>query len=186
MMEAVVVGLGNPGRRYARTRHNVGYMVVEHLRATLGGSWRHAYKGRFCSVRIAERELGLLAPETYVNLAGQAVAAAARRARLAPADVIVIYDDIELAFDRVRVRAGGGLKGHNGLRSIATSLGSADFTRVCCGVGRPRPDDRRSIADFVLAPFYDDEDAAGMVERAAAAVEAIATLGLDEALRLFP
>jgi peptidyl-tRNA hydrolase, PTH1 family len=185
-VDALVVGLGNPGRRYASTRHNVGYMVVEHLRAQHGGAWRDKYQSRFCTVRVADREAGLLAPETYVNLAGQAVAAAARAARLAPADVIVVYDDIELAFDRVRVRAGGGLKGHNGLRSIATSLGSPEFIRVRCGVGRPRPGDPRAIADYVLAPFYEDEDAAGMVTVAAEAVEAILTRGLDEALRLYP
>ena len=99
--------------------------------------------------------------------------------------MIVVYDDIELDFDKVRAKAGGGLKGHNGLRSMAESLGSPDFLRVRCGVGRPRRGDPRSVADYVLGAFYEDEDPADLIERAADCAEAILADGIDEAERRF-
>jgi PTH1 family peptidyl-tRNA hydrolase len=116
-----------------------------------------------------------------MNLSGRSVAAAARFYKLAPADVIVVYDDIELPFDRVRARAGGGLKGHNGLRSMAEALGTPDFLRVRCGVGRPRKGDQRSVADYVLGGFHDDEDPSRLIERAADCVEAIVRDGIEHA-----
>ncbi len=120
-----------------------------------------------------------------MNLSGRSVSAAARFYKLEPQDVIVVYDDIELEFDKVRAKAGGGLKGHNGLRSMAESLGSPDFLRVRCGVGRPRRGDPRSVADYVLGAFYEDEDPADLIERAADCVETILADGIDEAERRF-
>ena len=120
-----------------------------------------------------------------MNLSGRSVSSAARFYKLTPAEVIVVYDDIELPFDRVRAKAGGGLKGHNGLRSMADSLGTPDFLRVRCGVGRPRRGDPRSIADFVLGAFYEDEDPADLIERAAACAEAIVLDGIAEAERRY-
>ena len=182
-LDALIVGLGNPGRLYARTRHNIGFMVVDRIAERAGASWRGKYDGRFTETAIGDARVALLEPETFMNLSGRSVAAAARFYKLEPQDVIVVYDDIELEFDRVRAKAGGGLKGHNGLRSMAASLGTPDFLRVRCGVGRPRRGDPRSVADYVLGAFYDDEDPADLIEQACDCAEAILADGIDEAER---
>ncbi len=121
-----------------------------------------------------------------MNLSGPPVAAAIRFFKLEATEVIVVYDDIELDFDRVRARVGGGLKGHNGLRSLNDALATPDFLRVRCGVGRPRRGDQRSVADFVLGAFYDEEDPTDMIERACDCVETIIRDGIAEAERLYP
>ena len=184
-LDALIVGLGNPGRQYAKTRHNIGFMVVDRLAERSGASFRGKYDGRFTETTIGDARVALLEPETFMNLSGRSVSGAARFYKLEPQDVIVVYDDIELEFDRVRAKAGGGLKGHNGLRSLAESLGTPDFVRVRCGVGRPRRGDPRSVADYVLGAFYDDEDPAGLIERACDCVETILADGIDEAERRF-
>ena len=184
-LDALIVGLGNPGRQYARTRHNIGFMVVDRIAERSGASWRGKYDGRFTETKLGDARVALLEPETFMNLSGRSVSAAARFYKLEPQDVIVVYDDIELEFDKVRAKAGGGLKGHNGLRSMAESLGSPDFLRVRCGVGRPRRGDPRSVADYVLGAFYEDEDPADLIERAADCAEAILADGIDEAERRF-
>jgi PTH1 family peptidyl-tRNA hydrolase len=184
-LDALIVGLGNPGRQYAKTRHNIGFMVVDRIAERSGASWRGKYDGRFTETKLGDARVALLEPETFMNLSGRSVSAAARFYKLEPQDVIVVYDDIELEFDKVRAKAGGGLKGHNGLRSMAESLGSPDFLRVRCGVGRPRRGDPRSVADYVLGAFYEDEDPADLIERAADCAEAILADGIDEAERRF-
>lgn len=184
-LDALVVGLGNPGSRYARTRHNIGFMVLDELASRTGAQFRSKYNGRFAEASLVDARIALLGPETYMNLSGRPVADAARFYKVPATDIVVVYDDVELAFDRVRVRAGGGLKGHNGLRSLAETLGTPDFARVRCGVGRPRRGDPRGIADFVLAPFEDDEDPGPMILRAADGVEAILRDGAEAAEREF-
>ncbi len=184
-LDALIVGLGNPGRQYARTRHNIGFMVVDRIAERTGASWRGKYDGRFTETKLGDARVALLEPETFMNLSGRSVSVATRFYKLEPQDVIVVYDDIELEFDKVRAKAGGGLKGHNGLRSMAESLGSPDFLRVRCGVGRPRRGDPRSVADYVLGAFYEDEDPADLIERAADCAEAILADGIDEAERRF-
>ena len=184
-LDALIVGLGNPGRQYADTRHNIGFKVVDRLAERAGTDFRRKYDGRFCETRIGEARVALLEPETFMNLSGRSVRTAARFYKLAPDEVIVVYDDIELPFDRVRAKAGGGLKGHNGLRSMADSLGTPDFLRVRCGVGRPRRGHPRSIADYVLGAFYEDEDPADLIERAADCAEAIVVDGIGEAERRY-
>jgi PTH1 family peptidyl-tRNA hydrolase len=185
-LDALIVGLGNPGRQYAETRHNIGFKVVDRLAERAGASFRHKYDGRFTEAAIADARVALLEPETFMNLSGRSVRSAARFYKVAPEDVIVVYDDIELPFDRVRAKAGGGLKGHNGLRSMAEALGTPEFIRVRCGVGRPRRGDPRSIADFVLGGFYEDEDPAALIERAADCTETIVLDGIAEAERRYP
>jgi PTH1 family peptidyl-tRNA hydrolase len=182
-LDALIVGLGNPGRQYAKTRHNIGFAVVDRLAERAGAGFRAKYDGRFSETTIGDARIALLEPETFMNLSGRSVNAAARFYKLEPQDVIVVYDEIELPFDKVRAKAGGGLKGHNGLRSLADSLGTPDFVRVRCGVGRPRRGDPRSVADYVLGAFYEDEDPTDMVERAADCVELILAEGIDEAER---
>ncbi len=184
-LDLLVVGLGNPGSRYARTRHNVGWMVADLLVDRLGLRWGAKYDGRFVPARLDDVRLALLAPETYMNDSGRSIRKAAAFHKLAPEQVLVVYDDAELAFGRVQARAGGGLKGHNGLRSTAQHLGTSDFGRVRCGVGRPERGDRRPLADWLLSPFEDHEDPAPLVARAADCVEAVARDGIETAAGAF-
>ena len=179
--DGLVVGLGNPGPQYARTRHNAGFMVVDRLAERAGASFRKKYNGRFTEATLADSRIALLEPQTFMNLSGRSAAAAARFYKLPASLVIVVFDESELAFGRVRARSGGGLKGHNGLRSMAEALGTADFLRVRCGVGRPGHGDRRDVADYVLAPFAPEEDPTHLIDLAADCVEEILRNGIDAA-----
>ena len=184
-LELLVAGLGNPGPRHERDRHNVGWMVVDELGRRHAASFRSKFNGRIADVRIEDHRLALLEPETYMNDSGRSIAAAARFYKVEPADVLVVHDDVDLEFGRLQARAGGGLGGHNGLRSIAQVLGTPDFVRMRVGVGRPGRGDPRDVADFVLSPFEAHEDRDGIVVRAADAVEVVVAEGLEEAQRRF-
>ena len=184
-LELLVAGLGNPGPRHERDRHNVGWMVVDELGRRHAASFRSKFNGRIEDVRIEDHRLALLEPETFMNDSGRAIAAAARFYKVEPADVLVVHDDVDLEFGRLQARAGGGLAGHNGLRSIAQVLGTPDFVRMRVGVGRPGRGDPRDVADFVLSPFEVHEDRDGIVARAADAVEVVVAEGLEEAQRRF-
>ena len=184
-IDLLVVGLGNPGREYARTRHNVGWMVVDELARRHGGSWRGKFSGRVADVRLAEQRLALLKPETYMNESGRSVGAAVRFYKLDPEAVLVVHDDVDLEPGRLLARAGGGLAGHNGLRSLAQHLASPEFLRLRIGVGRPERGDRRPGADYVLSPFEPDEDVDAIVARSADAVETLARDGLEAAQQRF-
>jgi peptidyl-tRNA hydrolase, PTH1 family len=179
------VGLGNPGREHERDRHNVGWMVVDELARRHDGSFRSKFSGKLAEVRLDGLRLALLKPETYMNLSGSSLAAAARFYKLPTEEVVVVHDDVDLDHDRLQVRLGGGLAGHNGLRSARQALGSTEFLRVRVGVGRPGRGDHRPVADYVLSPFEPDQDAEALVARAADAVETLARDGLDEAQRRF-
>jgi PTH1 family peptidyl-tRNA hydrolase len=184
-LDLLVAGLGNPGRDYARTRHNVGWMVLDELARRQGGSWRSKFSGQLSEIRLDGGRLALVKPETYMNESGRSIAAAAKFFK-APVDaVLVVHDDVDLEEGRLQVRLGGGLAGHNGLRSIASSLGSQDFLRIRIGVGRPGHGDRRSVADYILAPFDPGADVDALVARAADAVESIMRDGLDAAQQRF-
>jgi PTH1 family peptidyl-tRNA hydrolase len=184
-LDLLVVGLGNPGREHARDRHNVGWMVVDELARRHDGSFRSKFSGRLAELRVGEARIALLEPETYMNDSGRSLAAAARFFKVPVADVLVVHDDVDLDHGRLQARAGGGLAGHNGLRSIAAALGSQEFLRLRVGVGRPGRGDRRGVADYVLAPFEDGDDVDELVSRSADAVETLVASGLDEAQRRF-
>ena len=184
-LDLLVAGLGNPGREYARHRHNVGWMVIDELARRHGGSFRSKFSGQLAEVRAGEARLGLLKPETYMNESGRSVAAAARFFKARPESLLVAHDDVDLEPGRLQVRLGGGLAGHNGLRSIAQHLGSQDFLRLRVGVGSPRRGERRPVADFVLSPFEDDVDVDELVARAADAAETVVTEGLEAAQQRF-
>ena len=181
----LVAGLGNPGREYARTRHNAGFMVVDELARRHGGSFRSKFSGQLTEVRIGGARVALLKPETYMNESGVSVGAAARFFKLEPAEVLVVHDEGDFDLGRLQARLGGGLAGHNGLRSIAKPLGTQDFLRLRIGVGRPGRGDPRGLADYVLADFEPHEDAEGIVARAADAVETLVAEGLGAAQRTF-
>jgi peptidyl-tRNA hydrolase, PTH1 family len=184
-LDLLVAGLGNPGRDYERTRHNAGWLVLDELARRHGGSWRSKFSGSLAEVRLGDLRLALLKPETYMNDSGRSVAAAVRFFKVEPEQVLVAHDDVDLEAGRLQARAGGGLAGHNGLRSLAQHLGSRDFLRLRIGVGRPGRGDPRPVADWVLSPFAPDEDAEALIARAADAVETIATDGLEAAQQRF-
>jgi peptidyl-tRNA hydrolase, PTH1 family len=184
-LDLLVVGLGNPGRQYEQTRHNVGWMVVDELARRHGGSFRSKFSGQLSELRLGELKIALLKPETFMNDSGRSLAAAARFFKVDPEDVLILHDDVDLEEGRLQARQGGGLAGHNGLRSIAQALGSQQFERLRIGVGRPGRGDRRSVADFVLAPFEADTDVDELVRRSADAVETMAADGLEEAQRRY-
>ena len=184
-LDLLVAGLGNPGRQHERDRHNVGWMVVDELARRRGVSFKSKFNGRLGETRLDDHRLALLKPETFMNESGRSISAAARFFKVPVDRLLVIHDDVDLEFGRLQARAGGGLAGHNGLRSIAQMLGGPDFLRLRVGVGRPGRGDRRDVADFVLAPFEPHEDRDAIVERAADAVEVLMREGLEEAQRRF-
>jgi PTH1 family peptidyl-tRNA hydrolase len=169
--------LGNPGREYARNRHNAGYLVLDELARRHGGAWRSKFSGQVAEIRVGDAKLVLLKPETYMNESGRSVGAAAQFFKADPADVLVVHDEGDFDLGRLEVKFGGGLAGHNGLRSIAQHLKTQDFRRLRIGVGRPERGDSRTLADYVLADFEPHDEADELVARAADAVEAVAAEG---------
>lgn len=184
-LDLLVAGLGNPGRDHARDRHNAGWMVVEELARRHGGSFRSKFSGRLAELRIGDARVALLEPETYMNESGRPISSATRFFKVPPGDLVVVHDDVDLELGRLQARLGGGLAGHNGLRSIAQALGTQEFLRLRIGVGRPGRGDPRPVADYVLSPFEPEDDAEGIVARAADAVESLLGQGLAATQRDF-
>jgi PTH1 family peptidyl-tRNA hydrolase len=184
-LDLLVAGLGNPGRGYASTRHNVGFMVCDELARRHGGSFRSKFSGELAEPRLDGARVALLKPQTYMNESGRSVGAAVRFFKLEPEGLLVVHDEADLEPGRLQVRAGGGLAGHNGLRSVAQHLRTQEFLRLRVGVGRPERGDPRPVADFVLSPFAPEMDVDGLVARAADAVETVVRDGLEEAQRRF-
>jgi PTH1 family peptidyl-tRNA hydrolase len=184
-LDLLVAGLGNPGRDYERTRHSVGFMVCDELARRHGASWRAKFSADLGEVRLDDRRLALVKPQTYMNESGRAVAAAFRFFKVAPESLLVVHDEVDLEPGRLQARAGGGLAGHNGLRSIAQHLKTQEFLRLRIGVGRPERGDPRPVADYVLSPFGEDFDVDALVGRAADAAEMIARDGLEATQRVY-
>jgi len=182
----IIVGLGNPGRTYERTRHNAGFMAIDELarglRFDLSREKYHACIGRG---RIGDVEVLLAKPQTYMNESGSSVGAILRYTRVKHPDLVVVHDELDLPLGVVRVKAGGGHGGHNGLRSIAEHIGTPEFIRVRIGVGRPAAG--LDAADYVLSAFTADERkiAAEAFERAAEAVRVIVLEGPARAMNRF-
>jgi len=184
-LDLLVVGLGNPGRRHERDRHNAGFMVVDELARRHGTSFKGKFSGHLAELRIGDRRLALLKPDTYMNESGRSVQPATAFYKTPFESLLVVHDEVDLDVGRLQARLGGGLAGHNGLRSIAGRLGSPEFLRLRVGVGRPGRGDPRDVADFVLAPFAPEEDAEALIGRAADAVVSLLDVGLDETQRRF-
>ena len=179
----LVVGLGNPGERYAQTRHNIGARVAERLTERLGSRLR---KVRFIAVEAAEANLGgervyLARPQTFMNVSGPPVASFAKRRKVEVDNVIVCHDEIDLAFGALKVKRGGSTAGHNGLKSMQQAFRSPDFLRVRLGVGRPPG--RKDAADHVLDTFTKAErdEVELLIEEGADAVETLIREGLSSA-----
>jgi PTH1 family peptidyl-tRNA hydrolase len=183
----LVVGLGNPGPRYAGTRHNIGQVVVDAL------ARGERFKAARSQAQVLETRLGhgpggapgprvvLAKPSTYMNVSGGPVAGLVRYFGVEPGHVVVVHDDLDLDLGRLKLKLGGGEGGHNGLRAISTSLGTKDYVRVRCGIGRPPG--RQDPADYVLQGFARKEqpEVELLVVDAADAVEAVVTEGLEAA-----
>jgi PTH1 family peptidyl-tRNA hydrolase len=150
----LLVGLGNPGPKYERTRHNIGFRVAEEAARKLGATLSH--EGRWNALVGKARDVAVLLPQTFMNGSGEAVQAAARFWKIEPQDVAVVHDEIDLELGRLQVKLGGGDAGHNGLRSIRQHLGTGDTIRVRFGVSRPPP--QWEGADWVLGKFSSDEE----------------------------
>lgn len=182
-MTWLVAGLGNPGDRYANTRHNAGRMVVDELARRAGARLK---KARFLPATLAEVRIGgdrvlLVASTRFMNESGTSYAGAARKNEVDPSHVIAVHDEIEIAAGELRLKLGGGSGGHNGLRSLTQALRSPDYLRVRVGVGRPPG--RQEAADFVLQPIgrSQEADVTVWIDRAADAVECLITDGLGPA-----
>jgi len=150
-----VVFLGNPGREHERTRHNLGFMLADRWLGPEFPSWQQKFKGQWATLVRDGRKVWLLKPLTFMNLAGESVRAASDFFKLVPEAWLAVHDDIELPFGEVRFQTGGGLGGHNGLRSLRQHLGTDRFHRLRIGVGRPVHGD---VAAFVLGRFTPDEE----------------------------
>lgn len=181
----LVVGLGNPGKRYACTRHNIGLRAVEEVVNRLGGSWRGRWHGRVCETRDGDERIALLAPETFMNESGRSVSPAMRFYKLPPERLVVVHDELDLPLGDIRAKSGGGLAGHNGLRSVVQAIGTQDFLRVRIGIGRPERGDPRPVADWVLQPFAPETDDEELVQRGADCTLAVVRDGIDAAMREF-
>ncbi|MGM9669413.1 MAG: aminoacyl-tRNA hydrolase [Faecousia sp.] len=179
----LIVGLGNPGAEYEKSRHNCGFRAIDILARKLGCRIdKGKFQGLYTQVRHGDKKLLLLKPQTYMNLSGRSVLALSAFYRIPPQRIIVLFDDISLELGRLRVRANGSAGGHNGIKSIIGELGSQDFPRVKIGVGaKPHPD--YDLADWVLSTFSSQEEAllSPALERAADAALCIMEKGTGEA-----
>ena len=184
-LDLLVAGLGNPGREHERDRHNVGFMVCDELARRHGASFRSKFSGELAEVRVDGARVALLKPLTYMNESGRSVGPAVRFFKVEPEGLLVVHDDVDLEPGRLQARLGGGLAGHNGLRSIADALGTREFLRLRVGVGRPERGDPRPVADFVLSRFSPDVDVADVVARAADAAETLVGAGVEETQQRF-
>ncbi|MFD3506002.1 aminoacyl-tRNA hydrolase [Nocardia sp. NPDC058666] len=180
---ALVVGLGNPGPEYERTRHNVGFLVADVLAQRVGGRFAvHKKSGAdLLQARLDGRQILIAKPRTYMNLSGRPVAALAKFFSVPVDQVIVVHDELDLPFGTLRLKQGGGEGGHNGLRSISQALTTKEYLRTRIGIGRPPG--RQDPADYVLKPFSGPErkEVPVIVEQAADAVELLLKVGLEAA-----
>jgi PTH1 family peptidyl-tRNA hydrolase len=182
----LVVGLGNPGPRYAGNRHNVGFLVVDELAARVGGKFKtHKGGAEVLECRLAGRRVALAKPRSFMNVSGGPVVATARFYKVPPDNIVVVHDELDLPYPTIRLKLGGGENGHNGLRSISKSLSTRDYLRVRFGIGRPPG--RMDPADFVLRDFSATErkELALSVDHCADATEALVGKGLEAAQNLF-
>lgn len=177
--------LGNHGREYSGNRHNVAWLFLESLPFYPSLQWKRGFKGRWAQRETPLGRTWFIVPETYMNLSGDSVAEIARFYKVEPGEVLVAHDELELGFGFFGFKKGGGLGGHNGLRSMKERLGTADFMRLRFGIGRPSHDD---VAGYVLSDFTPGEGeklACSVFPRAATALELCAERGFDEALAAY-
>lgn len=181
----MIVGLGNPGRRYADTRHNIGWMVIDELARRLpGGTERKRFDAVLAEIGIPDGRIVLLKPQTYMNLSGNAVAPAAHWYRVPPARILIVYDELDLPFGQLRLRASGSSGGHKGLASVIERMGTDRIPRLRIGIGRP---ERGSSVSYVLSRFRPEEArlVPGIIETAADAALAWQRDGIEAAMNRY-
>lgn len=165
-----LIGLGNPDLRYARTRHNIGFQVIDALAAAYGGQWQRKRAEEVARIEIKEESVLLIKPQTYMNNSGDVVPFL-RKEQIKPAETLVIHDELELPFGKLATKVGGSAKGHNGLKSIIQAWGSAEFARLRIGIGRPAH--KEDVAHYVLEPFEDQAEVQRMIDEALICIEAM-------------
>ncbi len=182
----LIAGLGNPGSKYEATRHNAGFMALDHFAASAGCALPKSkkYEGRYCRQRLYGQQVVLVKPDTYMNLSGRCVAAMIRFFKIPLNNILILHDDLDLPFGKIKVVAAGGAGGHNGIRSIIQHCGVRDFARVKIGIGRPpRESEGRGIPVecYVLAQFSREEAASldPVFETTDQAIELFLTMGID-------
>jgi PTH1 family peptidyl-tRNA hydrolase len=181
----LIVGLGNPERQYERNRHNVGFRVADEIARVAGFKWGRKFDGELAQGSLNTEKVGILKPLTFMNLSGDAVAAAAGFYKVTVEEIVVVHDELDLEFGRLQVKRGGGTAGHNGLRSIAERLGSSNFSRVRIGVGKPPGG--RDGAGWVLGDFSPEEERAleDLVPKAAEAARVAVLEGAQVSMNKF-
>jgi PTH1 family peptidyl-tRNA hydrolase len=182
----LIAGLGNPGPKYQATRHNLGFRVIDELARQCGvpaSAFKDRFQGELAPARLGDHDLLLLRPQTFMNESGRSVQAACTFYKIKPSELIVAHDELDLPFADVRLKQGGGDGGNRGIRSVTAALGP-DYVRIRLGIGRPPPDFRGDVADFVLQAFPSAELATvdQMVSRATEAVSLVTSLGLEKAM----
>ncbi len=189
----IIAGLGNPGKKYEHTRHNAGFMIIDELyRRWSAGSPSEKFssivaEACYTATDGTRHNLFLVKPQTFMNLSGDAVRAIAEFYKITKENILIVHDEVDLPFERIRIKFGGGDGGHNGLRSLGQQLGGQNFYRLRFGVGRPPPEHQIDLADWVLARFSATESAKlpEMIAQSCAAVETLLTSGFEVAQRQF-
>lgn len=151
----LVVGLGNPGKQYAMTKHNIGFMVIDAITDNVPHTpWKEEQNAEVCSITVDGEKVLLVKPQTFMNASGESVGPLMRYYKISPSDVYCIYDDMDLPVGKLRIRPNGSSGGHNGIKSLISHMGTEDFPRFRVGIGRPLP--QWSVIDHVLSPFSDE------------------------------
>lgn len=180
----LIVGLGNPGKAYEDTRHNIGFMLVDRVAEACGIKFKASGRAHWGEGLVAGKKAVLIKPQTFMNLCGEAVAEFSRACSVEPASIIAAYDDCDLPFGRIRLRKGGGSGGHRGISSIINHLGTTEFPRVRLGVGRPQDG---NIVDYVLNPFTPEESLKleEILKRGVDSIETMVAMGIEYAMNRF-
>jgi PTH1 family peptidyl-tRNA hydrolase len=179
-MVKLIVGLGNPGPEYELTRHNIGWLVADSLKPIDGNNWKSKFKGEYTDFSYKGEKVYVLKPQTYMNLSGESVQQLCQFFKVATQEILVLHDELDLPFGQIHFKKGGGLAGHNGLKSIAKHMGTQDFLRLRLGIGRPN---RGSVSNWVLGQFPKEQDIElGVVlEKSAEALIDFLDIGLSKA-----
>ena len=183
-METLIIALGNPGHEYEKTRHNIGWQLLEQLPFFNDLAWKEKFKGLYSSTSFKGEKFHFLKPQTYMNLSGESVVPAMKFFKIPIESVLIIHDELDLPFGTLALKKGGGLAGHNGLKSIAELTGSREFLRLRMGIGRPQ---RGSVSSWVLSPFSEEESIGleTFLKGGVEALDSFMTGGFQKAARSF-
>lgn len=183
-MEKLIVGLGNPGKKYVSTKHNIGMSVIGRLPFYSKLSWKEKFKGLYASYNLNDDKFFFLMPMTYMNLSGESILALSKFFKIGVDEILLIHDELDISFGKMAFKRGGGLAGHNGLKSTANCLGSQEFMRLRMGIGRPVHGD---VSSWVLSGFGKDEllSIDGLLDSAADAVYSYMCDGFDKAASIY-